>query len=363
MTFKLFSLALLGSALLSAQNKIVILSPTDGSDVISPVAISAKASGQEPMLLIVCVDGNQVASKRYSFSISESVPLAVGPHTIAITGTYFYGDPIQMSVTVIVGAPVPPPVPPPVAPPAPPPTEPSEPTNVAGQIYNDMIGLNEGNPQGVPANWSFAIGPGLTMGNNAQGWNAIEAWGAVYVPVQGNLATNTRVNIRNMETYFLSRSTNTWLLLQNTSQPDGANYLENFSNDSNVPADIRTEPDGTVSAKPGNGYVFHFYPSDRASINPNDIGGIVVTIQARLIMDNPAEADDRSIAKYLVGAGADYYPALTGGWPGNASFNPGVGNGKEKYAGTQWRSFSMTTCTLDQLIANPPPVDFTGILP
>jgi hypothetical protein len=363
MTVKLYSLALFGCALLSAQNKIIILSPTDGVDIVSPAAISASASGHEPMLLVFCVDGNHVASKKYSFSISQSVPLAAGSHMIEITGTYSHGDPIRKSVTVTVSALAPPPVSPPVSSPVAPPAAPPEPTNPAGQILNDMTGLNEALPQGVPSNWNFAIGPVLTMGNNAQGWSAIEAWGVMYVPVQGNPATNTRLNIRDMQTYFLSKSTNKWLLLQNTSKPDGANYLEDFSGDSNVPADVRTELDGSVSAKPGSGYVFHFYPSDRASINPNDIGGIVVTIEARLIADNPSQTDDSSIAKVLVGAGADYYPELTGSWPGNATFNPGVGNGKLKYAQTQWRSFSMTTCTLAQLIANPPPVDFSDILP
>jgi hypothetical protein len=62
-------------------------------------------------------------------------------------------------------------------------------------------------------------------------------------------------------------------------------------------------------------------------------------------------------------SGADYYPALTGGWPGSADFNPGVAAGKMKYVKTIWRSFAMSTVSQSQLESNPPPVNLTGIAP
>lgn len=235
--------------------------------------------------------------------------------------------------------------------------------SVATQIADDMQGSNEAYPHGVPVYYDWAQGPVLTMGNNSEGWRAITSWGVVYVPSTGNPATNTRVNIRDMQTYFRQKSTGKWLLLQSTSTPDGAAYLEDFSGDYSKPANIRREPDGTISATAGGGFNFHFYPQNRASINPYDIGGIVVVLQARLIVDNPNRPDDRSRARYLCGAGADYYPSTTGGWPGNTSFDPGVGNGKLKFVKESWRSFAMTTLTLTQLQRNPPPVNLTGILP
>jgi hypothetical protein len=171
------------------------------------------------------------------------------------------------------------------------------------------------------------------------------------------------MNIRNIQTYFLQKSTGKWLLLQSTSTPDGAAYVEDFSGDTNKPADIRYEPDGTISATAGGGFNFHFYPRDRASIDPNDIGGIVVVYQARLILANPRLPDDRSSARYLGSAGADYYPDLTGGWPGTADHNPGVALGKMKYVQSNWRSFAMTTLSQSQLAGNPPPVNLSSILP
>jgi hypothetical protein len=339
-----------------AQNKIATVSPSSSSTVSSPVAFLAKATGQEPYEMVLFVDGKQVYKKLNTFNLSQSLPLESGTHTLTAAGVYTAGRNVYSSVQVTVGASGSP-----SGPPSNPPSD--QDSSVATQIFSDMTGQSEAFPHGVPSSWDFAQGPVLTMGNNSQGWKAIEAWGVLYVPTSGNPATNTRVNIRNMQTYFLSKSTGKWLLLQNTSVPDGADYFEDFSGDANIPADVRTEPDGSISAKTTAGYVFHFYPTDRATINPNDIGGIVTTLQARLIADNPAKPDDRSIAKFLVGSGADYYPALTGSWPGNATFNPGVGGGKLKFVDTGWRSFSMTTCTLAQLKSNPPPLDFTGILP
>ena len=235
--------------------------------------------------------------------------------------------------------------------------------SVADQIAGDMEGKNEGFPHGVPVSYQWAAGPVVIMGNNASGWQAITAWGVVYEAAEGNRATNTRVNIRDVQLYCLTKRSAKWLRLQDTSSPIGAAYLEDFSGDVNKPADIRQEPDGTISATAGGGRNFHFYPATRASIDPNDITGIVTVFGARLLVADPTKPDDRSAARYLCSGGADYYPAPTGGWPGNASFNPGVAIGKMKYVRSEWRSFAMTTLTRSQLESNPPPVNLNGIQP
>jgi len=253
----------------------------------------------------------------------------------------------------------------PISPGAPAPHSPKAPprTSVADQIVADMSGKHEGQPHGVPSSFDWAQGPVVIAGNDAKGWKAITSWGAVYEDSRGNPATNTRVNIRDMQTYLLQKSTGKWLLLQNTSSPVGAAYREDFSGDLNQPADCRREPNGTISAAAGGGHNFHFYPANRASIDPNDIGGIVVVLEARLIVADPRKPDDRSSARYLCVGGADYYPSLEGGWPGAASFNPGVAVGKMKYVHSAWRSFAMTTLTQRQLRSNPPPVNLDGVLP
>ncbi len=83
-------------------------------------------------------------------------------------------------------------------------------------------------------------------------------------------------------------------------------------------------------------------------------------MEARLILNDANGADDRSIASYLLGVGADPYPATTG--PG-IQHNQSVGNGKLKYVQANWRSYAMTTMTQAQLESNPPPIDLIGIVP
>jgi chitodextrinase len=87
---------------------------------------------------------------------------------------------------------------------------------------------------------------------------------------------------------------------------------------------------------------------------------MVALFQARLIVGDPTKPDDRGIAHYLAGAGADYYPALTGSWNGTTTYNPGAGIGKLKYVQSYWRLYTMSTLTESQLRGNPPPISSLG---
>ena len=261
---------------------------------------------QPSAIQIAVYDNSSLILKQNGVSeVNASLNLTTGPHTIIVEVSQSLGKTAGVSATTSITV--------------------SGVANSAwwSEIASDMTGLNEGYPHGVPG-YAWASGPVIEMGNNANGWKALTGWGVVYEAAEGNPATNTRVNLRNVQTYFLQKRTGKWLLLQNTSTPDGAAYVEDFSNDQSKPADVRNEPDGTISVTAGGGYNYHFYPADRASISPDDIGGILVIFQARLIVGNAALPDDRNIARYLAGAGADYYPALTGGWPGNLPYNPGA---------------------------------------
>lgn len=351
MTFSKLSLLTAVTTLLGAgipsSSAVLISAPLNGAAVASPVQVNAATTGR-PASISVYMNGVLVNRENNTSSIEVSVNLDPGSYTVKVVAQNGYRSSVATSNITVVDSGSPPP---------------STSLSVAAQIVQDMQGKNEDNPHGVPLSYDWAVGPVVVMGNNPNGWQAITSWGSLYEAAEGNPATNTRVNIRNMRTYLLQKSSGKWLLLQNTSQPDGAAYLESFSGDTNKPGDVRKEADGTISAKAGGGYNFHFYPTDRASINPRDIGGIVVVVEARLIVADPSKSDDRNIARYLLGSGADYYPGLTGGWPGNADYNPGVALGKMKYVQSEWRSFAMTTMTQSQLENNPPPINFSGIAP
>lgn len=360
---KLIQTSILATCLLGALPclaEVAIEFPANGAVVTSPVRVNISNQGQEAYSISLYMNGILITRQRGIDTVDSSVSLDPGTYTVkAVANASNYYSVASSKITVTASG-----QDHPNSPPSTPgtPTPPAQ-TSVAAQIAADMQGKNEGNPHGVPLSYDFAVGPSVSMGNNSKGWQAITSWGVLYEAAEGNPATNTRVNIRNMQTYFLQKSSGKWLLLQNTSQPQGAAYLENFAGDVNKPANVRTEADGTISAIAGGGFNFHFYPANRASINPNDIGGIVVVLQARLILADASKADDRGVARYLLGAGADYYPALTGGWPGNADFNPGVAGGKMKYVRSAWRSFAMTTMTQAELSSNPPPVNLSGIAP
>jgi hypothetical protein len=354
---KLLQCIILGACFLWGTNglaRVIINSPSNGATVSSPVQLSARSSGPQPTSISVYVNNALVTEKNSAFSITTPLILAPGDYTIKVLARYGRRSSSSAVATITVpssGGP---------SGPTPPPSN----STVAAQLSADMQGGNEGYPHGVPRSYDWANGPVIEMGNDSTGWVAIEAWGLVYEAAEGNKAVNTRVNIRNLRLLFLKKSTRRWLVLQNTSKPIGAAYVEDFSNDANIPARIRNEPDGTISVTAGGGYCFHFYPADRVSINPDDIGGIVVVYETRLITADPSKPDDRGSARYVANAGADYYPGLTGGCPVGANGGcPGVAIGKMKYVQDDWRSIAMTTLTQSQIASNPPPVDLNGVLP
>jgi hypothetical protein len=351
---KQLSLAALVLAVIPTFASVVIVSPTSNSTVTSPVSLVAKISGTTPTSITVYADGTQTLSERGTANVTQSIALTTGIHSIQMNAYYQSrgkSSTVSAMVTFAVGSSTTPP------------PNPGE----AVQIYGDMIGSNEANPQGWPVSWGE--GPSIGLGNSPPSrWTASTTWGVVYQSVAGNPATNTRVNIRNVQLWFLSKSTGTWALLQNTSQPDGAAYKEDFSGDISIPADVRTEPDGTISVTSGMGSYagdnYHFYPSNRGQINPNDIGGVVAIFEARLIVGNTALPDDRATAAYVAEAGADYWPCTTCSLPGSyGGVTPPVGGGRYKYVTVNWRSFSMTSMTLAQLTVNPPPVNLSDVLP
>jgi hypothetical protein len=170
------------------------------------------------------------------------------------------------------------------------------------------------------------------------------------------------VNVRAVSLYILSKSTGIWTAYSFPyGQISSDTYSADFTVDYGTSVPMRQESDGSFSFSVTAGDVSHFYaPYPRVSVNPNDIGGIVALMEARLILKNANGADDRSSASYLLGSGTDPYPSTTGAGIEN---NESVGNGKLKYVDINWRSYAMTTMTASQLASNPPPINLTGVLP
>ena len=263
-------------------------------------------------------------------------------------------------------------------------------TNTIDTIVNDMRLNNDLVLDGVPSSYGFAAGPGhVIMGNNPRGtstpswwtpanrslkseawWNVILPWMVIFDGV-GNAAGNTRVEMRNLKTYYKSRSSGQWILISQ-GPVEGSNYPKHLQGTNVTTPDIRTNADGTVSVRPPNGTsVFHGWCCGKRPINGPDIEAIFITMQARLTVSNASLPDDRNAARYLIQVGGDYYPeaSTTINDYAPSYFSPGIGLSRSKLVNNQWQSFSFTTVNLGvqdpggaaiseaQLRAAPPPLD------
>ncbi len=229
------------------------------------------------------------------------------------------------------------------------------PNSVETIIY-DMSLPHDGSPHGIPSTYDWALGPRIGMGNNPGNFGAIIAWGQVYEDANGNPAANTRVQIRDIKAYMLSKRDNKWHLIQSSRKVEGAAFREDFADDINKSPDLRQEEDGGISVTAGEGYNFHFWNPARTAIDTTDIAGIFTTVRARLILNNPSQPDDRSNARYLLNMGGDYWLDLMAEWD-YWKTNGDIGIGRFKYVTTGWQSFNMISLTEEDIRRNPPPID------
>lgn len=258
--------------------------------------------------------------------------------------------------------------------------------NSLDTIVNDMALLNDLKLIGVNPNYGFSKGPGFNvMGNNPSGanlpswylssypemaqtgyWKSIIPWFVLFEG-EGNSATNTRIQLRNMKLYILSRSTNQWSEIVSEQDmggefcPHGSNYLHCTGGDNK-----RSESDGGgVSIKPMAGHDYHGWYGGRTAITGADIKAVFVTLQGRLLVDSPTNADDRDNARYLFDVGADYYPEMGP----SQIYLPGVGVSRAKLITNDWRSFNFMTLSdvgnqepgggisQAEMRSNPPPLE------
>lgn len=229
------------------------------------------------------------------------------------------------------------------------------PTNSLEDIINDMTLAHEGRPHGVPESYNWAKNPRRGAQQPPDGWTAAIAWGQLYEWIEGNPAVNTRVQIRDMEMLYLSASDGQWHQLQKSLRVSGAAYVEDFAGDVNKPADIRSEADGSISVTAGGGYNFHFWPSlGRVQFPQNDVEGCFVTVQCRLILDDPAGVDDRAQARYLMSVGGDWWESMTAVWD-DWKTNQDMGIGRFRFITPEWKGYNMITLPTDKVRENPPP--------
>lgn len=223
-------------------------------------------------------------------------------------------------------------------------------------IKEDMTLPHESHPHGVPSSFHWYNMPHVGAGNNPpNGYTAMLPWGQVYCddkPVQPEIK-NTRVHLRNLQAWYLSKQHNVWKVWTGPYTIGGAHYYEDFRGDYAQPASIRKENDGGISIMMIPGFNFHFW-TKRVLIDPSDIDGIWIFMQARLIVDDISKVDDRAKANYMVNCGGDYWKNLTN--TASGLLNPGIGMGRFRYIKNEWQTYNFHSLTEEQLANNPPPL-------
>lgn len=241
--------------------------------------------------------------------------------------------------------------------PPPPPTPPTA-TDLQSLLLNDMTLPHEGPLDGVPSNYDWAPGPRVGMGNNGAqnaGYDAANTWGEVYS--SGNNSSNTLVHIRNMKLAWMNKTNGVWTIIMScltdgTTGYDGAYFDADFVGNTTSPIPPVRFPDGTMGGAPNGAHNFHYFPQGRASINNTLIGGMIAWHEARLELIAQNGTDDRNIARFLVGAGGDYWDTLNSLYPSNGDF----AIGRHRFATNEWATFTAHTLTAAQIANNPPPV-------
>lgn len=232
---------------------------------------------------------------------------------------------------------------------------------------NDMTLPPDAALHGVPSRYSWASGIAQTqpIPVPAKNWKkewfqAMTAWGQVYIPAQGSTATNTRCQIRNLTTKYLLKS-GQWVTLQSSKAPEGAAFREDFANNESMDAGARSESVNgggssfIVGVGPWANHNYHFWPAGgRANVDVNTIVGIYTSCEARLILDNPSGPDDRAQCKNVLQMGGDWWLSKSAGWLPDWSANSGIGSTRAKWVTANWQTFNFCTLEPARIRANPP---------
>lgn len=193
-----------------------------------------------------------------------------------------------------------------------------------------------------------------------QWFQAVTAWGQVYIPREGSQATNTRCQIRNLKTKLLLKN-GKWVTVQSSVALEGAAYREDFANNASMGAGARDEAANggglsvLVGVREWAGHNYHFWPvGGRAEVDVANVIGVFTTCEARLILDNPRGPDDQAQCKNFLQMGGDWWLNKTTGWLPDWSANSGIGSTRSKRVTPRWQSFSFCSCKPAEILAKPP---------
>jgi hypothetical protein len=243
-----------------------------------------------------------------------------------------------------------------------------EAANDVDTALSDMKLPSEELPHGAKLVWvdkktgrsypTYAVKPRIFYGNKPSAkYGAVQGWGQLWQSVNPSTSSHTLVELRRYRTYLLDKTTGRWDLVQSSEEVAGRAFPEDFHSKPAIPADARPAPAGGTLARMIPDRNFHFWPtSGKKPFDHDRLGGVFVTVQARLVSDESG-VDDRAQANYLLSVGLDYWTATHAAYQGDKVSNGDAGIGRFKRVGACWRSYNMTTVSAAAFRANPPPLD------
>ncbi len=237
------------------------------------------------------------------------------------------------------------------------------PINSIDTVVNDMKLKNDMVLRGYEDKTSgWYVGPGHVMIGNDPRLTNTPSWWKSYNPANvssdylramlpwvvifdgvGNEAVNTRVQVRNFRAYYKSKANGQWVSLGSSAGVSGAVYGKSALFGATTAENNRTNGDGSSEIKPpaDANYAWHgWWARNRVPIDPTDIAALFVTLQARLVVDDPKLPDDRAKARYLVQIGNDYYKDTSTTWK---FIVPSAMTARSKRVTNDWQAFSATT--------------------
>ncbi len=237
--------------------------------------------------------------------------------------------------------------------------------NSVAAVKAAMTGAHDGTSAELSA--PLLNGPFVSAATAPTTAAAVGGYGQVFT-ASDNTATNTRVNLRNFETY--ARVGGTWTRLQFSGNVKGAFYSAGYAGAATAcelsaaaTSCLRAEEGGGVSFKPQAGKFFRFWPEAAFSQSiaaPANVEALFTTVQVRLVKDAAAGADDTASAKYLVNTAANWTTSAWTGAAGGAS-NAGssgayattltdVGQGRLTLATTSWTASNFHSASSETLV-------------
>ncbi len=179
---------------------------------------------------------------------------------------------------------------------------PARPTNYRATIQMGLMGRGDYTPTWwTPANQNY---------KSSEWWQAAAPWWLI-APLTDNKATNTRIEVGKVLSYYRSKSTGQWVQFTNIpSQWAGIYSYSNGVRSNRAVNKLVNATNGNPMYLGTAGIEYIHGGVSKLSLNPAAMDGLVNCVTARLVVDPNTGVDDTAVASYGMQMGMDWYPTV-----------------------------------------------------